>query len=156
MSATSPISRPIRLAVRAVIVQQDRLLLVNAWPDGQSDLLCAPGGGADPHSALPDNLIREVHEETGLSVAVGAVCLVNEFHDPERGFHQVDIYFWATITDGEVTADWKDPENIVTDRHWVTRDEMERLNVKPDSLMGIAFGPRDAPVFYDPLEPIVR
>jgi len=71
-----------RLAVRAVLVHEGRLLLVNAYPDGKSDLMCAPGGGVERGSALPDNLIREVFEETGLQIAVGVPCLVNEFHDP--------------------------------------------------------------------------
>lgn len=69
--------RPVRLAVRGLILRDDRLLLVNAWPGGKSDLLCAPGGGVEPGSSLPDNLIREVHEETGLTVAVGEVAMVN-------------------------------------------------------------------------------
>ena len=56
-----------RLAVRALILLDQKLLLVNAWPDDESDLWCAPGGGVDKHSSLPNNLIREVHEETGLT-----------------------------------------------------------------------------------------
>ncbi len=71
-----------RLAARALILQDDRLLLVNAYPGGRSDLWCAPGGGARPGKSLHDNLIREVHEETGLTVTVGLPCLINEFHDP--------------------------------------------------------------------------
>ena len=43
-----------RLAVRAVLVHEGRLLLVNAYPDGKSDLMCAPGGGVERGSALPD------------------------------------------------------------------------------------------------------
>ena len=57
--------RSIRLAVRALILHQDRLLLVNAYPNGESDLWCAPGGGAEPGTSLTDNLAREVWEETG-------------------------------------------------------------------------------------------
>jgi 8-oxo-dGTP pyrophosphatase MutT (NUDIX family) len=86
-------TRPIRVATRALILRDQRLLLVNAYPDGQSDLWCAPGGGAEPHASLPENLAREVYEETGLRITVGAPALVNEFHAPERDFHQVDIYF---------------------------------------------------------------
>ena len=62
-----------RIAVRAVLIHDNKLLLVNAWPDGKSKLLCAPGGGVEPGSALPDNLMREVYEETGLRISVGAV-----------------------------------------------------------------------------------
>ena len=71
-----------RLAVRALILDGDRLLLVNAYPGGTSDLWCAPGGGVHAGTALPENLAREVMEECGIAIAIGAPCLVNEFHDP--------------------------------------------------------------------------
>ena len=64
-----------RVAVRALIVHETRLLLVNAYPGGTSDLWCAPGGGVTPGTSLHANLIREVHEETGLSVIVGLAKL---------------------------------------------------------------------------------
>jgi 8-oxo-dGTP diphosphatase len=152
--------RAVRLAVRAIILHQDRLLLVNAWPGQLSDLWCAPGGGVEPHASLPDNLIREVHEETGLTVAIGAPCLVNEFHAPPgapggRDFHQVDIYFRATITGGDPDGVWVDPDGVVSRRLWVTRPQMAGLRVKPDSLAAVAWCDPAAPV-YDPLEPLVR
>jgi ADP-ribose pyrophosphatase YjhB (NUDIX family) len=143
-----------RLAVRAVILRDDRLLLVNAWK-GTATLWCAPGGGVELHQALDQALMREVHEETGLSVAVGKPCLVNEFHDPRGDFHQVDIYFRCTLTGGDPDGLWTDPEGVVTHRRWVTRSEMSRLRVKPDSLAAVAWGDADAPG-YDPLEPILR
>lgn len=146
--------RPIRLAARAIILHENRLLLVNAWK-GRSDLWCAPGGGAELHSSLPDNLAREVMEETGLTVAVGELCLVNEFHDPRSDFHQVDIYFRCTITAGETSDTWVDPEGIVTRRRWVTRTEIQRMRVKPDSLAAVAWG-GDKAISYDALEPILR
>lgn len=144
-----------RLAVRAVLRNDDRLLLVNAYPDGQSDLMCAPGGGVDAGASLPDNLVREVFEETGLRIDVGAPCLVNEFHDPATGFHQVDVYFHCRLRgSADLDATWRDVENIVTDRRWVTADQMSALRVKPDSLAQIAFG--TGGISYDPLEVIVR
>ncbi len=149
-------TRSPRLAVRAIIMHADRLLLVNAWPDGKSDLMCAPGGGVERGSALPENLAREVHEETGLRIAVGAPCLVNEFHDPAGSFHQVDVYFRCTLLGGAILdPDWQDVEAIVTDRRWVTRAQMALLRVKPDSLAAVAWQDVGAPV-YDPLEPLVR
>ena len=74
--------RPTRIATRALILHEDRLLLVNAYPGARSDLWCAPGGGVESGTSLPVNLAREVHEETGLSVTVGLPALINEFHDP--------------------------------------------------------------------------
>ncbi|PVA05839.1 NUDIX domain-containing protein [Thalassorhabdomicrobium marinisediminis] len=154
MSDLPPRKPAIRLATRGILLHDDRLLLVNAYK-GREDLWCAPGGGADPHQCLPDNLAREIYEETGLTVRIGAPCLLNEFHDPERSYHQVEVFFRCTLTAGALDAGWQDPEQIVTARRWVTRDEMERLTVRPKSLAAVAWGDRDAPV-YDPLELILR
>ena len=148
-----PVTRFPRVAVRALILHQDRLLLVNAYPGGISDLWCAPGGGVEPGASLPDNLKREVWEETGLTVAVGAPALVNEFHDPATGFHQVDLFFRCTIAEGRLDPAWIDPEAVVTDRRFFTRAEMAGLRVKPDSLADVAWG---GGLTYDPLEVIVR
>lgn len=145
----------IRLAVRGLLLRDDRLLMVNAWGGGRSDLLCAPGGGADIHASLEDNLKREIYEETGLGVSVGAVALVNEFHDPARPFHQVDVYFRCTYLSGDPDQDWTDPEGVVTERHWLTRAELMQRRFKPDSLPEVAWGDAHA-AYYDPLEPILR
>jgi 8-oxo-dGTP diphosphatase len=150
-------TRP-RLAVRALILHENRLLMVNAWPEETSDLWCAPGGGVEVHASLPDNLIREVHEETGLQVTVGAPVLVNEFHDPGTGFHQVDIYFRCTIAGGPLPADWTDPEGVVTRRRFFSRAELAAVRYKPDSLPAAAWDgvAWEGAVVYDPLEPILR
>lgn len=141
-----------RLAVRAVILHENRLLLVNAYPGQKSDLWCAPGGGVEPGQSIPDNLMREVREETGLNITVGAPCLVNEFHDPERGFHQVDLYFRCTLMGTpEVAID--DPEGIVNRHLWASREDMAALRFKPDSLATVAWG--ESGITYDPLEHIV-
>ncbi|MFA5538889.1 MAG: NUDIX hydrolase [Gemmobacter sp.] len=149
--------RRLRLAARAVILDAGRLLMVNAWPGGISDLWCAPGGGVEAGRSLPENLIREVAEETGLTVAVGAPCLVNEFHDPDSGLHQVDIYFRCTITGGRLQPGWRDPAGVVTERRFFSRAQMEGIRFKPDSLPEAAWG--EAPALgalYDPLEAIIR
>jgi ADP-ribose pyrophosphatase YjhB (NUDIX family) len=144
-----------RIAVRAVIVESGRLLLVNAWPGNRSRLLCAPGGGAIPGASLPENLAREVFEETGLRISVGAPCLVNEFQDPASGFHQVEVFFRCTLLgQGTVDPNWRDPENIVNRHIWVTREDYASQMVKPDALERVAFDGEPG-VSYDPLETIV-
>ena len=151
MPAKSP-----RVAVRAILKHRDRVLLVNAYPAGQSTLMCAPGGGVEIGASLPDNLCREVFEETGLNITVGAPCLVNEFHDPSRGFHQVDIYFHCTIKGtAQIDPNWQDAEAIVSQWRWVSEAELDRVYHKPDSLKAAAFGDKLG-VIYDPLEEIVR
>ncbi|WP_103171513.1 NUDIX domain-containing protein [Paracoccus sp. SY] len=145
--------KPLRLAVRAAILRDDRLLLVNAYPGQQSDLWCLPGGGVEPGQSLPENLIREVAEETGLAITVSAPILVNEFHDPERGFHQVEIIFRARLT-GNAGIVLEDPEKVVNRFTWATRADLARLRHKPGMLARAVWGQHAA--WYDPLERIVR
>jgi 8-oxo-dGTP diphosphatase len=144
-----------RLAVRALILQDDRLLLVNAWGDARSDLWCAPGGGVEPGRSLTDNLAREVHEETGLTIAVGQPALVNEFHDPPSGFHQVEVFFRCRITEGTLSDTWLDPESVVTRRRFFSLAELEQghIRFKPSSIAKAAWG---TGIQYDPLELITR
>jgi len=130
--------------------------MVNAYADGQSTLMCPPGGGVEAGSSLPQNLRREVYEETGLQIDVGPPCLVNEFHDPKGSFHQVDIYFRCTVIgSAEVDQNWRDTDRIVTDRRWLTEAELAEVYHKPDSLRAVAFNLPEA-ITYDPLEPLVR
>lgn len=145
-------TRP-RLAVRAAILHNDRLLMVNAYPGRESDLWCLPGGGVEPGQSLPENLIREVAEETGLSITVSVPMLVNEFHDPERGFHQVEIIFRASLLNS-ATITLEDPEKVVNRFQWVTRADLAKLRHKPGMLARAAWGQHAA--WYDPLERIVR
>ncbi len=144
--------KPPRLAVRAAILQDDRLLLVNAYPGQQSDLWCLPGGGVEPGQSLPENLIREVAEETGLAVTVSAPILVNEFHDPDRGYHQVEIIFRAALS-GDIGIVLEDPEKVVNRFTWASRTELPRLRHKPAMLARAVWGQHAA--WYDPLERIV-
>lgn len=145
-------ARP-RVAARAILLHEKRLLLVNAWPEG-SDLLCAPGGGVELGSSLPENLQREVYEETGLSIEVGSPVLINEFHDPDRRFHQIEVFFRCTLVGGDPFADWTDPEGVVSQRYWLTRDEMRSRRFKPASLLNVAWSEQSEAI-YDPLEPVV-
>ena len=116
--------RPPRIAARAVIVHEGRLLLVNAFAGNRSPLMCAPGGG------------------------------VEEFHDRNRDFHQVEVFFRCTLEGSADTPDsWKDPEAVVTRRRWVTRAELADVPHKPSSLGAVAFD--DGAISYDPLEPLV-
>ncbi len=142
-----------RLAVRAVILHQGRVLLVNAWPGDQSPLWCAPGGGVRRGEALPDALAREVYEECGLRVQVGAPCLVNEYAEAASDFHQVEVFFRCEVVEGDLEGAWLDPEGVVHSRRWVTRDEIAEMTVKPDSLRHV---PWEDGLSYDPMEPLAR
>lgn len=95
-----------------------------------------------------------MREETGLDIAVGPLLLVNEFHEPSGGFHQVDLFFRATITSGRIAPGWRDPAAVVTERRFFSREELAGVRFKPDSLPRVAFDPPGA-ALYDALEELV-
>ena len=91
----------------------------------------------------------------GLQIAVGAPCLVNEFHDPNGSFHQVDIYFTPPSPAAGSTPRGATPKAWSRSAGFVTEPELRALRFKPDSLPDLAFGAGGYAAFYDPLEPIV-
>lgn len=109
------------------------------------------------HASLPENLAREVREETGLAILVGVPCLVNEFHDPGTAFHQVEMFFRCSLAGGTLDPAHVDPEGVVTARRWLLRSEAEAMaaakRLRPASLPSIAWG---RGLGYDPLEPMLR
>ncbi|MEM7238091.1 MAG: NUDIX domain-containing protein [Pseudomonadota bacterium] len=131
-------SRPIRIAVRALIVMEARVLLVNAYRNPEMTLLCTPGGGAEPGEALPEALRREVHEETGLTIEPGVLAGVREFHDPGGDFHQVECFFHAT-TAGPLPDGWRDPAGVVRECRLVARASLSNIAHEPTNLAELAF-----------------
>ena len=115
-----------RLAVRALILEGGRLLLVNAYPDGRSDLWCAPGGGVERGLGLPENLAREVHEETGLTVTEWGDQLYDvtvDFSDMANRLRVV--VFSASRWEGAISID--DPDGIVEDVRFCNTTECHSL-----------------------------
>jgi len=80
--------------VAAVVLLDGGLVLVRHRKGGRSYHLL-PGGGVEAGESLGDALIREVAEETGLTIRVGRPLLLSDSIDPEGGRHVVNIVFEA-------------------------------------------------------------
>ncbi len=117
------------IAVRAIIVKEDQLLLVNG--DGRGDFWCAPGGRLEYAENLLSGIKREVKEETGLEISVGEAFAVSEFLYEENKFHNIDVFFRCHILKGEISNDWKDIGGPVVDRKFFSLEELQHVNVFP-------------------------
>lgn len=60
-----------------------------------------PGGKLDPGEAFNAGLLREVKEETGLTVEINALAGANEFELPR--VRVVLLQMWAHVVSGDVT-----------------------------------------------------
>ncbi len=107
-----------RVAAYAVILRADRILLSRLSPSvSRSELWTLPGGGLD-HGESPRNaVVREVHEETGLSAEVGETARVYSAHLPGvwRDGHRVDAHALRIVYDGWVPVDAPLPHVVEVD-----------------------------------------
>lgn len=101
-----------RLAAYAVIVRGDRILLSRLSERvTRHELWSLPGGGVDHGEHPRDAVVREVYEETGLKVEVGATAQVFSLHvaDSWRRGRRVDAHSVRIVYEGWVPADAPEP-----------------------------------------------
>jgi ADP-ribose pyrophosphatase YjhB (NUDIX family) len=90
----------VRVRVTGVVIEDDRILLLNQDTDaGRSWNL--PGGKLEDGETLAAALVREMREETGLDVEPGRLLYVCD-HLPGSGTHVVHMTFEARRTGGTV------------------------------------------------------
>lgn len=121
---TRNLSERPELAVGAVCVHDGLLLLVRRARGVLRGHWSLPGGRVEGGESLAGALAREVAEETGLAVEVGALCGI-----AERRFgsaHYVILDYWVTAVGGEAVAG--DDADAVC---WAGRDDLRTLALVP-------------------------
>jgi 8-oxo-dGTP diphosphatase len=111
------LARPQKLVVAALIHREGQLLISRRRPDQAMPLLWEfPGGKVEPGEAPVAALEREVREELGCDVSVGAIEEV-VFH-PYGEFDLLMLTYWCTVVRGEPRAvevaeiAWVDPRTL--------------------------------------------
>lgn len=96
------------VAAKALIIRDGKLLLLresSAYADGTNEgRYDVPGGRIDPAESLIDALMREVKEETGLTLATAVPFSAGEWWPKKNGeqWHIVGIYHAVRVEPGKV------------------------------------------------------
>jgi ADP-ribose pyrophosphatase YjhB (NUDIX family) len=107
-----------RVAAYAVIVRDDHILLCRlAERVTRDELWTLPGGGLDHGEDPRDAVLREIHEETGLSAEVSDRARVYSNHLPSawRGGARVDVHSVRIVYDGWVPSGSPPPRVVEVD-----------------------------------------
>jgi len=90
------------VAVGAIAVDENRLLLIRRGHGPGAGLWSFPGGRVEPGETLHEAVVREAFEETGLEVVVDRfVGFVERFGDDPAPYHFVIMDFAVTVLDPE-------------------------------------------------------
>ncbi len=102
---------------------QGRLLMIKRGHDPGAGLWSIPGGRIEPGETDAEALVREMIEETGLTVEVGR--LIGRVRRPGLSGAVVDIRdYAATVTGGTLR-----PGDDAADARWVASAELESLDI---------------------------
>ena len=110
-------------AVSAVIMQDDKVLLVKRSKEPSAGLWSFPGGRVELGETVREALVREVLEETSLVVEPGDMAGVQDVilkDQSETAFHYIIISFCARVISGELKAG-----DDAVDARWVELDEID-------------------------------
>lgn len=109
------------VAVAAIVYDpQGRVLLVERGKPPGEGLWTVPGGRLESSETLAQGVAREVREETGLVVEVGALaCVVERMGDD---FHYVILDYVARAIGGELAAG-----SDARAAKWIDEGELQQL-----------------------------
>lgn len=134
-------SRPLRPSAKAVIAEEDRILLNRLRHPQIGEFYELPGGGIRPGESIEQALRREVREETGYSVVVHELLWVREFFAAEYeypflhppGYHGVLLMYRCTLAGPAVEPHEADDWQVGVE--WLDASQLEGKEVVPPPLV---------------------
>lgn len=125
---TSPQAQVTRVSAYGLVLQDDRLLLCRLSRHFPQDAGCwtLPGGGVefgeDPAAAV----VREMYEETGLTVTLRSLAGIDSFcvEDDQRAFHAIRIIYHAAQIGGALRNEVDGSTDLCA---WWSLAEAQRL-----------------------------
>lgn len=103
----------VRVRASGICVKDNRILLAGHRGLTEDGLYwCPPGGGVSFGEPVRAAIEREMLEETGLRAVIGRFMFLREFLKPP--LHAIELYFEASVSDGENAVKGTDPELGIT------------------------------------------
>lgn len=116
------------VGIGAVIVKDNKVLLIKRAGDPGRGLWSIPGGLVELGEKIKDAVCREVKEETGLDVRVGEIADVTEIITRDEKdkvkYHFVIVDFFAEVLRGELK-----PSSDALEAKWVEFKDLRKYRL---------------------------
>lgn len=117
----------LQVTARAIIIKNKTLLLVS----NDYKLWYTPGGHLKPSEMLPECMVREVKEETGIDVKPKQILYIAEFFDKKFSVHKIEVYFATEILVDELPKHWLDQDGAVKTYQFFDIESLKNIHVVP-------------------------
>ena len=129
----------IRNGVRAVIMQDDHILLLRKEYEDGSERYVLPGGSQDLGETLAAALQRECREEIDTEVTISGLLYLADLFKPRETTppsyrQQVEYYFLCSVPDTYVAQNGYRPDKHQAAVVWVERERLSTVNIFPSDL----------------------
>jgi ADP-ribose pyrophosphatase YjhB (NUDIX family) len=114
-----------QIAIGAIVINDDALLMVQRAHDPGKGLWSLPGGRVEQGEYLADALRREVLEETGLTVEIGELAGILEV--PGDDLHYVILDYHATVAGDSAPTAGTDASEV----RWVPLRDVAKMDCTP-------------------------
>ncbi|MES9904946.1 MAG: NUDIX domain-containing protein [Sedimenticola sp.] len=144
----------IRNAARALIIQENRILLLRKEGGGRGVRFALPGGAQDTGETLHQALIRECLEEINVAPAVHSLVHVADFFkqrdsQPPTIRHLVEFLFLCSVPDTYSPQSGSHPDKHQVDVVWIEINQLAQLPLFPRAFKPYlqSLGQGDTPVY---------
>jgi 8-oxo-dGTP diphosphatase len=122
-----------RISAGAIVIQDNKILLVRYLNRSEQSYLVGPGGGVLANESTAQGLIREVREETGLKVSPGKILFVEDMLSKRHRI--IKIWFLCDLVGGQLVETHGAKEEGIIEVGWYPRDQLENEVVYPAPLL---------------------
>ena len=129
----------IRNAARALIVKDERVLLLRKVGGSRGERFALPGGAQDVGEILEAALQRECLEEIGTEVQIEALLYVADFFklrdmEPPSYKHLVEFIFRCRVPDDYTPSNGPHPDRSQVEVVWMPLSSLDRITLYPSAM----------------------
>jgi 8-oxo-dGTP diphosphatase len=121
-----------RISAGAIVIKEDKILLVRYINSQGQSYLVGPGGAVNTEESTSQAAAREVLEETGLEVSPNKVLIVEDLLAKRNRITK--IWFLGNVTGGNLTDTQGAKDEGIIEVGWYSRDQLNDEIVYPTVL----------------------